>query len=95
MGGLALPWRWGEGSRSVETLTQRIRFPDNEALAVLLDFGLGERIEIGDDLGGHERTRPRLAMWPSRAFFNSKARKVKSLGAAVPPFSGSRRFFSR
>jgi hypothetical protein len=43
----------------------------NEALAVLLDLG------IGDDFSGQEPNRPSAAMRSSSAFFSTRARKLQ------------------
>ena len=64
-GGLALHFRLGEGQEAVASRTvggsatpaarkaklAAGRGADDEAFAVVLDFGLGQRIQIGEDVG--------------------------------------------
>jgi len=49
----------------------------HEALAVLLDFGLSQRIQIGDDLRPRAE-RPSAAIRSSGAFFSTRARKLQN-----------------
>ena len=51
------------------------RGAQHEALVILFDLRLGQRVEIGEDRG-HEPGLPRSAMRSSSAFFSTRARKL-------------------
>ena len=56
------------------------RRAQDETLPVLFDLGLGQRVEVGEDLGPGRRlaaASPIAAMRSSSSFFSTRARKLQ------------------